>query len=227
MVLSACAHSPTPLPATAGASTASAARPRAQGAIVSWALFASDFCPSKKENVALAFVALDASGSIIHGSYGTTVKLTDTDKSGATKLSRTTIADSAQSIVTLSYSGKKIAPFYVNIFIGKSTAFTTFSPYDPCVNHLPLVLELHLSGKGTKVRVKGAGGAGAPYFMTSSGDYANACDSRVAVTQISPLLGQFVIAPNTSSPGVCQVKATATGAKEKEYNHGLAVVLVK
>lgn len=226
MALSACTHSAAPLPATAGLSDA-AVRPALEGSIVAWALFESDFCPSKAENIKLAFVALDASGAIIHGSYGTTITLKDTDRSGATKLSRTTISNSRQALVTLSYSGKKISKFYINVKIGSHNGFGTVSPYSPCVNHTPLVLAAHLSGKPTKLTLKGGSGAGAPYFINSSGDYSDDCNNKVTITQVNALLGQFRIAAATSTPGVCQVQAVATGAKDKGIFHGLNVLLVK
>lgn len=60
--------------------------------------------------IPLVVIAKDSSGATIMGTYSTPIALTDSDTSGATKLSSTSIADStAAAAVTIAYNGGALA----------------------------------------------------------------------------------------------------------------------
>ncbi|HTA38090.1 MAG TPA: hypothetical protein VK760_03380, partial [Candidatus Acidoferrales bacterium] len=79
-------------------------------------------------STSVAIVALDADGNTIVGNYGAPVAIADSDASGATKLSATSVSKSS-STVTLAYNGATLSQAVVSAKLAKlGSASATFAP---------------------------------------------------------------------------------------------------
>src|SRR6202042_2847784 len=80
----------------------------------------------KSSKIGVHVIAADADGYLIVGSYSTPLAVADSDKTGVTKLSATTLHSSTDaSKLMLTYSGKKISSATVSVSAGKKIAAKT------------------------------------------------------------------------------------------------------
>jgi hypothetical protein len=175
----------------AGASTAST--------IAYWAIGASDYCPSKKETIALQVVAANSQGSLITGNYASKFILSDTDKSGATKLSATTVTKGNQ-VVNLTFSGANVGAFKIQATVGNATGYASFYPRGTCINSNPSVIVVHDSAAATFVTLSGAAG---PYEIQNPSS-GSGCGSAVTIKRRSAT--EFGLTSATKQFGYCYVQ---------------------
>ena len=170
--------------------------------IVSWALGASDRCPSKGKKITLHFVALDSQGTQIAGRYSTPVVLIDSDKTKSTYLTRSTITGSQDATDTLVYGGKDIGAFAVDVRIG--AAFATGVSFDTdsaCINEDPYPIVAAI-GKSAKVILAGAGGIVPPYDLDNANYFGKGCHDRAFFKKVSANLFTLSV-PATARWGKC------------------------
>jgi hypothetical protein len=119
-------------------------------------------------SVRIEVTAADPWGYTIVGSYATPITLRDSDKSGATTLSATTLASSgAASKLKLLYTGKSIVPAIVTASVPAMTAQRiVFSPGGAGIVANPPLLRVSFGNDGTAVRLAGPGTAG-PFTLTT------------------------------------------------------------
>jgi virginiamycin B lyase len=120
------------VPATLQPGSAQSVRLSLTGKAESIALSLSSPYPlaGKPSTSAVSVSALDADGNTIVGAYAASVKLSDLDPSGATKLSASSVADSSTG-VTLSYDGSSVYHALVSAEapgLGKATAIFAPAP---------------------------------------------------------------------------------------------------
>jgi streptogramin lyase len=95
---------------------------------------------------AVVVALLDADGNTIVGSYGTQVQVSDSDTSGATKLSTQSITTSATP-VTLTYDGSSLSSATISAKVrGLATATATFAPSPTTVAQYPAPLLKTVNG---------------------------------------------------------------------------------
>ncbi|HTA39089.1 MAG TPA: hypothetical protein VK760_08445 [Candidatus Acidoferrales bacterium] len=201
-----------------GGSARSVAGDGSASAIAYWLIGASDYCPSAKETITIEIAAANSQGELITGNYTPAVVLSDTDKSGATKLSTTSVTKASQS-VTLTYSGKKIPSFQVEMTVGKNSGYATFAPGRSCINSAPAVIVAHNGAAGTSFTIKGVGVAGP--FSVKSPSSGSGCGNAVTTKKQG---AQFVLTSATTGYGYCFIDAVS---KSAGASHGIGVILVK
>lgn len=145
--------------------------------------------------------AADANGYPIHGSYDRPLALTNSDTSGATSLSASSLASShAAQRLALKYSGAALAsPDSIQIsttspLLAKQSASVTFSPGAAAVLTNPASIAV-ASGTGrTGVRIGGPQSVG-PYSLSTAPDASGdpSCQNLVAIARRSN--DSFTIAP--------------------------------
>lgn len=107
-----------------------AVTPASAGRIASIALSVRAAYPpgGKAMTTPVQVTALDADGNTITGTYASPIRLTDGDKSGATKLSTTSVTSSSTH-VTLAYDGSPLSGARLTAFVpGAPKATTVFAP---------------------------------------------------------------------------------------------------
>ncbi len=104
--------------------------PRSTGKIASIALTVHAAYPAagKAMKTPVQVTALDANGNAITGTYASPIQLADADKTGATKLSTTSVVGSSTS-VTLAYDGSPLSSARLTAFTaGAPKATAVFAP---------------------------------------------------------------------------------------------------
>lgn len=109
---------------------ASSAAPASTGRIASITLAVHAAYPAAGKAMAtpVQVTALDANGNAVTGTYASPIRLVDADKSGATKLSTSSISSSSTR-VTLKYDGSPLSSARLTAFVpGAPKATTVFAP---------------------------------------------------------------------------------------------------
>jgi hypothetical protein len=196
-------------PSAGSGITSQGARDGAASTIKAWAIGLSDRCPSKKETIAVTVGALDANYNLIGGAFSPPMKLSDTDKSGATQLSTTTVTRASQKI-KLTYSGAKIKTFSIIPSVGghKGTGLT-ITPDGKCINAKPSLIGVSTVGKGTVVRL--SGNAKPPFIMRALDPLTGlGCNKFVQIGKLSGT-SYKIEPPAHPAYGACAVYAVSKG----------------
>lgn len=189
-----------------------------------WAIGLSDSCPSKREKITVSLAALDSNYDLITGTYSPPIKLTDTDKSGATHLSHTTITR-ASTPIELTYSGAAIGSFRIIPSVGSHMGTgLAIVPHSTCINANPSFVKVIETGKGAVIAL--AGSAKPPFDLRGVDPSTGVgCSRYVHITKVNAK--SYRIAP-TSPPayGACAVFALANDGHSKDYFQ-INVLLIK
>jgi hypothetical protein len=181
---------------------------RAASAIAYFAFGASDYCPSTKETIRIQIFAGNSKGALITGAYSPAIALSDTDTSGATQLSATTVTKASQ-VVTLSYSGAAVGTaIIITATVGKIRGSLMFDPGKTCLNQQPLAILLRDGAAGRSVTLAGVGVTGPYDIVTTSSGYG--CGNALTIKKKSSRL--FVLTSATTQFGYCFVEGEANGA---------------
>lgn len=196
----------------------------AASSLLTWVLGLSDSCPSKRENISVNLAALDSNYQLITGTYRPPIKLIDTDKSGATHLSHTTITR-ASTKISLSYSGAAIGSFRIIPSVnGHMGTGLEIVPHSTCINAKPSFVKVVTTGKGADVVL--AGNAKPPFDLRGVDPSTGlGCSRSVHITKVNAK--SYRIGP--SSPpawGACAVFAVGDGGHSKDYFQ-INVLLIK
>jgi streptogramin lyase len=185
------------------AAHSAAVAPASAGKIASIVLTLQDAYPpgGKAMTTPVHVTALDANGNAITGTYASPIRLTDADKTGATKLSTTSVASSSTH-VALAYDGSPLSSARLTAFAaGAPKATTVLAPSPTTVaqykapflntHHGPLPLGVSdlCIGPDGNVWATGAS-SGAILKIDSSGHYT-----------IYPLLGTEPLGISVGSDG--------------------------
>jgi hypothetical protein len=119
-------------------------------------------------------VAADADGYLIVGQYASPLAVSDSDKSGATKLSATTLRSSTDaSKLTLAYNGKSVAAATIAVTGGKKLAAKVgFAPGAHGIVASPSTLFAAYGATETLLSLAGPG-AVAPFTISTGSDGTN------------------------------------------------------
>ena len=119
----------------------------------------------------LGLMAVDAWGFVILGRYAKPVKLTDSDRSGATQLSRSVVVNARESAdVVLRYSGAAIAPARLQASSASTNhrSRALFAPGASGIDADPPVLFVDFGTAGATLAL---GGGSAPYAVATTRDF--------------------------------------------------------
>jgi hypothetical protein len=191
------------------------------GGVARYVLLAiDDAYPALGTNAAIpvSLVAADAYGYPIVGSYANSISLSDSDVSGVTKLSRTSVANSTQaSQVILTYSGARlkkhavITASVVGANARSQRASDTLAPGSSGIVADPPIL-LVTAGEPTDAELSGPGTKAPFVFSTASNaKIVAACRGLVDVTASD---AAFVVT-GTSRLGACGLAAFDSAGHER------------
>lgn len=139
----------------------------------------------KSAKIAVHVIAADADGYLIVGQYTAPLAVTDSDKSGATKLSSSTLKSSTDaSKLSLVYNGKKLSSATIAVSGGKKLAArTTLSPGAHGIVAAPATLLAAYDSPQTLVSLGGPGTV-APFTLSTGADatHDTPCGAYVSVT---------------------------------------------
>lgn len=162
---------------------------------------------------ALSLVVKDADNNTITGTYANPIVLSNSDGSGATTLSSTTLSSSSDAAaLTLSYSGLDVVPAsFQASATGASSATMTFSPSTAAV--IPSTTEIDLfaaSGTGSSgtVTASQVGWTDSPYNNAIAASLAAGCAN---IATVSPASGTSFTVSVAASPAAGTCTLTLTG----------------
>lgn len=162
----------------------------------------------KPSKITVRVIAADADGYLILGPYSAPLAVTDSDTSGVTKLSATTLHSSTDaSKLTLAYSGKKISTATVSVSAGKKTvAKTELTPGANGIVASPATLLAAYDSPETLVSLGGPG-TKAPFTLSTGSDAAHdtPCSAYVSISSAS---GADFALTATGRLGVCWLAAS-------------------
>ena len=195
--------------------------------VSSWVIATTNYCPvtSKgKATIAINVLAENDNGNLIGGTFTAPITLTDNDRSGATKLSKTSVTSNAAGTLSLALNQGAIAPFTVQANSSNQNATMLVAPNAPCVNAAPDILRIADYSGGAQITLAGANGAAAPYNLGSaSTGKAGGCGSTVVqIRYVKP--GVFSVVSQLTYGMTCLVFATANAGN---VITGHAVMIVK
>jgi hypothetical protein len=165
-----------------------------------------------KTSIPVRITAADAWGYLIVGQYAKAIAVTDSDATGITKLSATTISSStAASKLVVAYSGKALKePATIRVAIGSGSkpkpASAALTPGGSGIVASPS-FAIASFGSNAAVITLGGPGATGPFSVSTAQDRARdaACSSFVAVTDLGG--GSFAVAAS-GSLGACWLSAS-------------------
>ncbi|MBV8491765.1 MAG: hypothetical protein JO199_14660 [Candidatus Eremiobacteraeota bacterium] len=194
-------------------------------AVGAFVIASGNVCPpanGKPQTVPIDILAETPAAAIISGPFASSFTLTNSDRSGNTHLSRTTIGNSSEEHLTLKYSGKPMTWIRITAKYQITTAYTMIYPGGSCINASPDIVVVHNTGSGSPVTLTGVG-ALPPYVLsTSSTSSTQGCGSFASTQQTGT--STFVVSSRIEWDWACLVFATANSGNVAS---GLGVLLTK
>lgn len=181
-----------------------------------------DMCPTAAGTIPIAIATENSSGGAIAGTFATPISLSDSDGTGATKLSRTSVTSTSQENVTLAYkpkTGQTLMLITITATVGNVTAKLKITPNEPCINTTPTIVTAS-KGVVTLVTLKGVGTIGAYNLGTAQGYGKQDCGQDVSVTQKSA--DTFAVSSRITWVRSCLIFAIADNGN---YSTGVGVLL--